>query len=51
MLFKRHPWQLDSGNPCRNDGSMTCGNINSSYNPLTFLIMSVGLPTVNHIAT
>ena len=39
MLCKCHPWQLDSGDPCRNDGSWTCGNINSSYDPLTFLIM------------
>ena len=39
MLCKCHPWQLDSGDPCRNDGSWTCGNINSSYDQLTFLIM------------
>ena len=31
MLCQCHPWQLDSGDPCRNDGSGTCGNINSSY--------------------
>ena len=46
MLCKYLPWQLDSGDPCRNDGSGTCRHINSSYDPLIFLIMS---PTVNHI--
>ena len=42
-----HPCTLDSGSPCRNDGSRICGNCNSSYDPLTFLI--IVLATVNYI--
>ena len=39
MHYECHPWQLDPGSPCRNDGSTTCVNITLSWIKLRFLIL------------
>ena len=44
-----HPWHLDSGSPCRTDGSTTCANICYPATRLDFELCVIVLPTVNHI--
>ena len=46
MCYECHPWQLDPGSPCRDDGSTICVNINLSCNKILFLIMFLGVFTV-----